>query len=513
LRKECFKFIPVTATCDVILHAESKARFADVFILPSPANYKDISDVHFNNVEDLQSKNSKAKKIKSVNSIVSGILERPPRHGLKFILINVLSIIKDQQAYVMDHELQLSRTVNGVNYRSVYICMNSESYIIQSDFDIVKKLSGCNNKRFDGVFKLQDNGNGRYIFKADKAEELCHILDTFEFLNNFRRFGIRIGSIVLLCAQMASRGLSFVSSSRKIHLTDMVCSEKLDLSTAYQSMRILGNFSDDVALTVHCPLKFEVDIKTIVNNNRTKFDIIQNVDGVTRMPTELIVDHIKKFEYRPTVSTCEGYIPVSKKSFCSKIKGDIRLKFNAKSKTDGEHIVGESETLEEAVERVYGSCRNIQKYNKMFEINLPLIEKEFRRGNALNNFKRGVIEQCLNTFRHELSNDEVVWLNKYVNNEKDKPTMKVSYDSVTDRGYYRNPMFKLKNHSADITYNGSIICIRTCPVFASETFDDNIIAWYGADKKLYFTEKLENGRIGKDTVMNDTVSDVIKVSL
>jgi hypothetical protein len=366
LRQNCFKFIPVTATCDVILHAEKLARFSDVFILQTPANYKGINDIVFNTVIALKTKSSMAVKLDTIASVVNGIVSRPPPDTIKFVLVNVLSNVTHQQQYVMDCDLQLSRTVDGVNYRTVYMCMNYESYIIQADFDIARIIKNSNTT-FAAVLKLQDSGNGRYIFKANKGEELKDILDIL----SFSRLGVKIGAIVLFCAQMASRGLSFVNTKRDVHITDMVCSEKLDLATAYQSMRILGNFNDNTVLTVHSPESFEVDVRTIVDNNRQKYDIINNVARVVRMPTELICDHIEEFEYTPTVTTETGEFPVSAKSFCSKIKGEIKLKkkaSNSASSREGNYTKRANETIQEATDRVYGSGQTVVETTKHFRI-------------------------------------------------------------------------------------------------------------------------------------------------
>jgi hypothetical protein len=376
LREECFKFIPVTATCDVILHAEKRARFADIVTLPTQANYKGINEVFFSTEDALSPKKKKPAKSAAIKRIVADIVSRhQPRDFTKLILVNVFSMKKDQHECVTDKHVQLSRTVDGVEYKTVYASMNCDGFLFQMDFDISWKMERS-NKGFKAKFHRTKLLNGRYTFKVGKGEELKHVLDVLYF---DRFSGIKIEAVVLFCAQMASRGLSFTSSRPKpeainqevLHITDMICSDKEDLATAYQSARIFGNFDDNRRLTIYSPKEFEVGLRTIIDNNDQKYDTINNVDGVVRMPTELICNHINSFEYISTVRTDSGdAVLVSEKSFCSKIKGDIRLKTMATTanRRKGNHVKGDNETLQEAVDRVYGPGETLVETTKHFKI-------------------------------------------------------------------------------------------------------------------------------------------------
>ena len=82
-----------------------------------------------------------------------------------------------------------------------------------------------------------------------------HIIDKCKKLSNH---------IIIIAGRLASRGLSYVSTDYKLHITDQICTFK-SRTSFLQSLRICGNYDDQTQLNLIIILKNKTDIAKINN--------------------------------------------------------------------------------------------------------------------------------------------------------------------------------------------------------------------------------------------------------
>jgi hypothetical protein len=294
----------------------------------------------------------------------------------------------------------------------------------------------------------------------------------------------------------------------------MICSDKEDLATAYQSARIFGNFDDNRRLTIYSPKEFEVGLRTIIDNNDQKYNIINNVDGVVRMPTELICNHINSFEYNSTVRTDSGdAIPVSEKSFCSKIKGDIRLKTMATTanRRKGNHVKGDNETLQEAVDRVYGPGHAAELVTEChsFDVEPPPVGKRKVGDTESKEFKKQVLEKLCDVVSGSKKR-RILAKKSFSGNTVLK--MRIAYSNANKAAFFSNPYIRVKSHIVDIAYDGnSCVLLLKGKAYFDEVVYDRIQAWHNSEGKIVFTMTVNNNIDAIEEAVVNVASGVIEV--
>lgn len=495
MRRNCFKFVAVTATIDVVINCEKNCRMCDIHLLDTPEDYKGVDSIDFEINESINKvpKNGLSNSRPFMDNFYD-ILERKEDHT-KMVLVNMEYRISQQDSFIKSRDMFVNTDTGN---KIIYMSMNSSSYTISTDMN----LKDFGIPGFE-KFKFQSKDGNKFIYRVKDSEQLVGILDFFEKLTFF---GVKLDTIVLLCRHKAGRGLSFVSSSRKTHITDIISCDRADLTTLYQSMRIFGRFQDERKMFFHASTKCAIDLKTILTKNEQTFKYINEYRGIPISPLQ---NHLDFVDLKDEVMINGNHYNISEKRLVPKQKGDYFL--TVKNTRDisqryGGFELEQGEDLQQAVNCLFGPGRNIVNTSKFIRLNTPqdLPPVGQRTGVNGKNFRERIREETINTIQSMPDFEEKeIMLDALSNNKSliggDKLETRIAY---TKNGhfstYFVHP--SKKKNKATLFSDGKVVVINKY-----DFSQDDVITWHNNDGILHFNEATSDNLNTENNVNNKTI--------
>jgi hypothetical protein len=231
-------------------------------------NYCGIESLNLKYVNPYITKNPKS-DISSIYEIYSNLLNKN-----NCVLLHMVSKNKHFHSELLYYLSELFPTFTILTYNGTGIKL-----ICKTKVPLAKKKSV--NKYGQLINKYFFIDNVHYFINYSISEVLQILKD-----HNHSHISIISGNL-------ASRGISFVSSDYSLHLTDQyfVPGKNTHGENYLQSLRILGCYNDNIPLTLWCSIK---TWKYIVEHNNIIYNLIKNVDNKTKWFEELQKVNIPK---------------------------------------------------------------------------------------------------------------------------------------------------------------------------------------------------------------------------
>lgn len=228
-----------------------------VKIQPSK-NYKSLSQLDINFVDNSVSNDPRSDQI-TIKQIYSSLLDRP-----KSVLLH--SVTKKRR-----NHLGLMNYISDLFPEFTYITYNGDGIRVLCKkrpllpFTNQKGL----NKYHQNILRYNLLENGIHFFQNYSIAEVLQILVDDIYQHNY---------ISIIAGNLASRGVSFVSTDYSVHLTDQYfnAGRQTHGENYLQSLRILGCYNDNLPLTLWCN---ERSWKSILQHNKLINDIVDNINN------------------------------------------------------------------------------------------------------------------------------------------------------------------------------------------------------------------------------------------
>src|SRR3989338_794024 len=284
LKKKASHMIGATATPFAVY--SSDREFDKVHILSPTSNYKGIESIHHHSIID----NNDTAHFK----VYRDFLERSYGDERPGIILDVCSKKK-----VHHHNLrtQLSKwysklCVISYNGDGIIVSLPKERRSVVPSFSEIMKESFLE-------FTVKDD---EYIFEN---ASICEVLQCLKDDLNYTYTHISI-----ISGHLASRGISFVSSDYKWHLTDQILlpSRKPHGEGLLQSMRIFGKYNDDQKLRLFCSNKTWSYIKNQYKILEKLTTSLNNISGKDEIKEKL---KLVKFE-KPKIALTREKVKTGK---------------------------------------------------------------------------------------------------------------------------------------------------------------------------------------------------------
>lgn len=206
----------------------SASKITKIYKLPAPANYYSISDLNVQYVQPLSDTEIDHSDVLSIdpniNTIYSVFLDR-----VKGIMLHSVTKFTRLQERIAEALILRYPELCTVVYNGQGISVYSKSS---------KCIGACVNEIINKKYYIH------FFKKGTTINSVIQILAD----NGFSHISIVAG-------YLASRGISFVSSDYKSHLTDQYLQQSPNVhgETLLQGLRILGCYNDAPELTLWCP--------------------------------------------------------------------------------------------------------------------------------------------------------------------------------------------------------------------------------------------------------------------
>jgi hypothetical protein len=267
--------VGVTATIfDVVL--PNKSNFVtneNIHLMDIPSDYKGFSDLRWIELEDVKIKTDEISNL-GIDSFYSSLLETPP-----------YKLREGREAERGDAERGDAER-GDIDSTHPLICLHK----VDRKNDDQENTQYYFKKKFPELCSIVYNGRGVYLYYKILSRLKSLVVDDVEigvdcgvfrvdtsisrilgWLRNNKSFPPPT-HIVIIAGKMADRGISFVSSDYKWHLTHelMIVSSTTTSGSLLQGVRICGRYSDNI------PLHIITDKKTyddLIKSSKTQDEI------------------------------------------------------------------------------------------------------------------------------------------------------------------------------------------------------------------------------------------------
>jgi hypothetical protein len=481
MRKTC-KFVSVTATPWLSVLGELQLQFKDVMIVPINSDYKSINHLKWKIIKEFNTKkDNRMFDNQNIREIIAGFKiqgaitdDQGNFKASRVVLINAYYKKVLQESLVTTPETEKGVAYISFNGNGIIMKFGKWTSITLSK---IKELKGRN---------VRTPRASNKIFTFDKSWTISEVLQIVEYR--------KIPVVFIAAKNLASRGINFSSITRKTHITDQViCDSVTDGTTRRQSLRILGRFQDDHALTVHTTkdIKNEIlkeyelftSLKEQINNHENKEDYV----------------HTQSMKTVWNINPCkQPLVPVS--------KGIIKSDGAPGSVKEG---ISGINTNQKSISKAIEIARNIypgfddhvmltEYYTPDdLDIEIPYIHKWSKMTTSEQNHVRQLIKDAITKMNFLPYNKRII----------------ASYSKTHLKSYYNNPHNMNEVHIAGVTYgNGDEKCTNSSIGIvirnhgAEDINPDAIIMWHDHHGNIKFDRNGQSDtkivQVGKKSVIN-----------
>jgi hypothetical protein len=463
IRNHC-KFVSITATPWCSIFAELRLKVADTIIIPVQSEYKSIKSLKWkiHNIVDTKRDRNVFDNIK-ISEIIAGLkIQGPVVDNEGNFVCTRVTLIGCYHKKMLHNSLV---TTPATEREVAYLSYNGNGFLLKLSKCKIIKIYEINELKYKKERSVKRDPTTK-IFKFDKSWTIPEIFQIVEYK--------KIHNLFITSKNLAGRGISFTSITRKTHITDQIIADNdTDCTTRRQSLRILGNFEDNHDLTVHTSLRIKNDITAEFNMFLGfKREIKSIEDG------EILV---------PSMMNKVWDIKACKPNLVSNIKGNMRLDSAPGYVREGISGVNTYQTdTNKAIEMAKNThdknieCVLLTDYYNPVDLGIEI--PNLHRWNDLEKQEQKDVRDLIkNTIKNHKFNT--------VNNKSFS-----AYSKTQVKTYYNNPHnLQTIDHYSGITYgNGDNyqtnetfgIIVRT--VNHEDLDPDCVIMWHGADGSIRY---------------------------
>ncbi len=295
------QFIAVTATAFDMLYMEKDLMNKNIYKVPVNDMYKGIthSDLSINNLD--RSFKFALEKINVTQFSLSVDMENFYGKILDAdIYERAIKEEKGDDRFRMDHPVVcLQRTESKVNEQLQTLSAIARHHVFGKEFLVIVF-------NYDGMFMYHHEYLPEYagehqgkllvghryvpdelkVKKYGTKTNKCSIGDVLQALKDCASRGEYVHThIVIISGNLVGRGLNIVSNDFKYHLTHQILkvSDESTCSDLIQSIRLLGNYNDDIPLNLFCLPKEGVNLKQAHALQQRLFEGADLHDATTSM--------------------------------------------------------------------------------------------------------------------------------------------------------------------------------------------------------------------------------------
>jgi hypothetical protein len=167
-------------------------------------------------------------------------------HGLKSLSVNYISVHPNFNSIDNAHlDINIPFVYSELMKRDKFVMLHTTTKIKEMQYLIANRI----RNEFPEIIVLVVNGDGVTFYNKTKTATIkkIKINDALQKVKNYNRIAIVAGNI-------ASRGVSFVSTDYDIHITDQyyIPGRKTHGESLLQGLRILGCYNDNCKLRLWC---------------------------------------------------------------------------------------------------------------------------------------------------------------------------------------------------------------------------------------------------------------------
>jgi hypothetical protein len=246
------------ATATPVAVFTSQPDLCKIVKLKPGKNYKSLNQLNINFVDNCVSNDPRSDQ-KTIKEIYLSLLQQP-----KSVLLHSVTKKRRNHALLMNYISGLFPDFTVITYNGDGIRV-----LCKKRPDLPFTNQKGLNKYHQNILRYNILENGVHLFQNYSIAEVLQIL-VDDFYPHTH--------ISIIAGNLASRGVSFVSTDYSLHLTDQYFSTgpKTHGENYLQSLRILGCYNDTLPLTLWCS---ERTWKFILQHNKLINDIVENVNN------------------------------------------------------------------------------------------------------------------------------------------------------------------------------------------------------------------------------------------